>query len=199
MKRFWHLGIAVACLAAISVIPGCFAVPFLQSSSPEGTTTTVIIVRHAERDPGLDPPLIEEGIQRAEALKEALAENGVTAIYTTDFIRNVQTVQPLADELGITINRVSPVLFVDIASTAAFVVDEIFRLHAGGTVLFCGNRGQVLDDGLAIAGINEEIYRRLGGTGRAPERYADMYIAVVPDEGETRFIKTEYGGPSSLD
>ncbi|NOT00846.1 MAG: hypothetical protein HOP29_09480 [Phycisphaerales bacterium] len=181
------------------VVTGCFAVPFLQTSSPEGTTTTVIIVRHAERDPGFDPPLIEEGVQRAEALKEALAENGVTAIYTTDLIRNVQTVQPLADELGLTVNRVSPVLFADIASTAAFVVDEIFRLHAGGTVLFCGNRGAQPVDDVVIAGINEEIYRRLGGTGRAPERYADMYIAVVPEEGETRFIKTEYGGPSSLD
>ena len=76
-------------------------------------------------------------------------------------------------------------------------MDEFLLDHAGGTVLFCGNRGQT--DIVEISGINAEIYARLGGTGRAPERYADMYIAVVPDEGPTRFIKTEYGGSSSLD
>ena len=38
--------------------------------SPGGTTTTIIMVRHAERDPGLDPPLNEEGLIRAQALDQ---------------------------------------------------------------------------------------------------------------------------------
>ncbi|MBI4582041.1 MAG: hypothetical protein HY718_20255 [Planctomycetes bacterium] len=75
-------------------------------------------------------------------------------------------------------------------------MQEILTEHFGETVLFCGNMGSVFG---TTTSINDEMYRRLGGTGRAPERYQDIYIAVVPEEGPTRFIKTEYGGPSSLD
>jgi broad specificity phosphatase PhoE len=177
---------------------GCFGdIAAARTSSAAGTTTTIIIVRHAERDPGLDPPLVAEGERRAEALKEALLENGVTAIYTTDLLRNRQSVQPLADALGLEVNLVSPLLYANMLATAASLVDEFLTDHAGGTILFCGNTSQAVV--VQASGINAEIYARLGGTGRAPERYQDMYIAVVPDEGPTRFIKTEYGGHSSRD
>ena len=77
----------------------------------------------------------------------------------------------------------------------AELVDEILRDHEGGVILFCGNRGSVFE----TPGITAEIYRRLGGTGDPPDRYQDMYVAVVPAEGETRFLKPGYGGESSLD
>lgn len=83
----------------------------------------------------------------------------------------------------------------DITTAADTLVNEILRDHAGGTVLFCGNRGTIFD----TPGITEGIYRRLGGTGEPPDRYQDMYVAVVPAEGAARFIKTTYGGRSSLD
>ncbi len=197
MKRLRGIVYFVSAVGLAWVTIGCFlSLPFLETSSPAGTTTTVIIVRHAERDPGLDPPLVAEGQARAESLKDALAEQGVTAIYCTDLIRNRQTVEPLADELGLSLNLVSSLLFADTQTTAANLVDGWLRDHAGGIVLWCGNKGQ---EEIQFSGINEQIYRRLGGTGRAPERYADMYIAVFPDEGPARFIKTEYGGPSSKD
>lgn len=197
MNQTRGVGLVAAAVAAALLCTGCFlSLPFLETSSPEGTTTTIIIVRHAERDPGLDPPLLPEGEARALALKDALAERGVTAIYCTDLLRNRQTVQPLADELDLDVHLVSPLLIADSLTTGATLVDQWLTDHAGGTVLFCGNKGQAE---VQFIGINEQIYRRLGGTGRAPERYADMYIAVVPDEGPARFIKTEYGGSSSLD
>lgn len=187
-------GAGVAALVALS---GCFgSLPFEPAQSLPGTTTTIILVRHAERNEGIDPPLNEEGLARAEALKDALDENGVTAVYCTDFIRNRDTVQPLADELGLTLNLISPALFADTAATADLIVSDILANHAGGTAIWCGNKGQAEID---FTGINEAIYRRLGGTDRPPELYQDMYIAVVPDEGPVRFIKTQYGGPSSLD
>jgi hypothetical protein len=197
VSKLKGIGFSASAVAVVFLVSGCFlSLPFLQTSSPKGTTTTIIIVRHAERDPGLDPPLIAEGQARAEALKAVLSERGVTAIYCTDLLRNRQTVQPLADELGLSLNLVSAALFADAQTTAANLVDGWLRDHAGGTVLWCGNTGQAE---IQFSGINEQIYRRLGGVGRAPERYADFYVAVVPDEGPTRFIKTEYGGPSSLD
>ncbi len=191
------LGIRTAfamCLACIFALTnGCLGplTPIL----PASTKTTVIIVRHAERDPGLDPPLNEEGVARAAVLREALAERGVTAIYCTDLIRNRQTVQDLAGDLGLTPNLINPALYVDTVAAAETVVSDMLRDHPGGTILFCGNIGSVF----GTPGINETIYARLGGTGRTPVRYQDLYVIEFSGDSSSNIIKAEYGEPSSLD
>ncbi len=162
---------------------------------PPGTTTTFILVRHAERDPGLDPPLNEEGMIRAEALLNVLRENGVTAIYCTDLLRNRATVQPLADELGLTLNVINPALYINTPSAADLVVNQMLANDAGGTVLWCGNIGSTA----GTTGINEEIYKRLGGTGTSPDRYRDLYVMVVPAGMPPHVVKARYGRRSSLD
>jgi Histidine phosphatase superfamily (branch 1) len=75
--------------------------------SQPGTTTTIIMVRHAERDPGYDPPLNTEGLARAQKLADVLGQNGVTAIYATDYERNRQTAAPLATKLGLTVGLIA--------------------------------------------------------------------------------------------
>lgn len=182
----WLLGIA-------SLTSGCLTPP--EPALPAETKTTVIIVRHAERDPGLDPPLNEEGVARAAVLRDVLAERGVTAIYCTDLLRNRQTVQDLADDLGLTPTLINPALYVDTVAAAESVVNDMLRDHPGGTILFCGNIGSVF----GTPGINETIYARLGGTGRAPVRYQDFYVIEYRADGSSNIIKAEYGGPSSLD
>ena len=86
--------LTIACLAlALSCTP-------LQTDtvfSPAGTTTKIIIVRHAERDAGLDPPLNEEGLIRAQALVDVLADDGVTGVYYPALTRNRQTADPLVE------------------------------------------------------------------------------------------------------
>ncbi len=188
----------LSCCALLLSFAGCELISFPGNSntgSPPGTTTTFILIRHAERDPGLDPPLNDEGMERAQTLRAVLEENGVTAIYGTDFLRNRQTVEPIAELLGITPTFINPLLYVDTPGVAANFIEEALRDHHGGTILFCGNVGTVL----GMPGISETIYEQLGGTGEGPNRYRDMYIIVVPDEGEARFIKTIYGAESSLD
>lgn len=166
--------------------------------SQPGTTTTIIMVRHAERDPGTDPPLNAEGQKRAQALATMLGENGVTAIYTVDYIRNRQTVQPLADKLGLTPAIVDVTQLADTKTLAKVLVNEWLTKHAGGVVLWVGNVGA---PALGTNGTLEDIYRLLGGTGTAPNRYQDLTIIVVPEQGKgnPRFVRTTYGGPSTLD
>lgn len=184
----------VMCLALLALAcGGCPDGGVLQS--PAGTSTTLILVRHCERDPGLDPPLNAEGQARAAILTDVLRENGVTAIYATDLLRNRQSVAALAEELGLNVNLVNPALYADTVFAANQVLDEVLRDHAGGTVLFCGNIGSTL----GTPGICEALYERLGGTGTAPVRYQDMYVCIIPENGATRFIKTIYGPRSSLD
>jgi hypothetical protein len=164
--------------------------------SAPGTTTTVVIVRHAERDEGLDPPLNEEGKDRAAALAHALRGNGVTAIYCPDLIRNRETCDAVADVLDLEVNVIQGTRLVDTRALANELVDEFLERHAGGVVLFVGNTGPQVGE---QSGNLQELYARLGGTGAPPIKYEDLYIAIIPEEGPVRFIEATYGGPSSLD
>lgn len=165
------------------------------------SATTIILIRHAERlsstNPVLDAlqPLTEEGQARAQTLAEVLGEPGVDAIFCTDLLRNRQTVEPLASQLGLTPELVNPALYVNTVTAGQTVLNDILTDYPGKVVLFAGNRGSVA----GTAGITERLYREMGGTGRAPDRYQDMYICIVPANGPAHFIKTIYGPESSLD
>jgi phosphohistidine phosphatase SixA len=69
--------------------------------------STVILVRHAEKDldDPTDPGLTERGVRRAEALAKALAKAGVTKLYATEYRRTRATLQPLAELLGLPVER----------------------------------------------------------------------------------------------
>ena len=76
-------------------------------------TTRVLLVRHGEslgnaerRFGGHSPtPLSELGRRQAEATARALAAAGVTAIYSSDLLRAVQTAEPLALATGLEVRR----------------------------------------------------------------------------------------------
>ena len=76
------------------------------------TATRILLVRHGQsqgnaerRFGGHTPtPLSELGTRQAEATARALAREGVTAIYSSDLLRAVQTASPLAREAGLEIN-----------------------------------------------------------------------------------------------
>jgi hypothetical protein len=179
------------------ILAGCsIATPNITSTP--GTTTTIIIVRHAERDPGLDPPLNEEGRARAQILSEVLRQNGVNAIYTMDAIRNRETAEPIATRLGLTPSLVSIDQLLDTKALAKRLVTQWLNKHSGGVVLWIGNIGSNVT---GQNGTLEEIYRLLGGTGTPPNRYQDMHLIVVPEEGKGKpnFVQTIYGPKSSLD
>ena len=74
--------------------------------------TKLFLIRHGQsagnaegRFGGHGPtPLSELGVQQAEATAAALARENVTAIYSSDLARAVQTAAPLAERLGLTLN-----------------------------------------------------------------------------------------------
>ncbi|MEK6677700.1 MAG: phosphoglycerate mutase family protein [Planctomycetota bacterium] len=178
------------------VLAGCTPLSTVPVTSQAGTTTTVLLVRHAERNEGLDPPLNAEGEIRAVALADVLQFNGVTAIYCPDLIRNIQTCEAVADRLGLDVNVIGADRLADTRALANELVDEILDLHAGGVVLFVGNTGPVVAE---QSGNLQELYARLGGMGEPPIRYQDFYTVVIPEEGDPHFIEATYGGISSLD
>lgn len=198
MRKSVRSGLWLGALAGLIVSLSSCNTPLSTQpvTSKPGTTTTIILVRHAERDEGLNPPLNAEGILRAEELGRVLGDNGVTAIYCPDQLRNMQTCEAVAATSGAGINVIPAPRLLDTRALANDLVDEILELHAGGVVLFVGNTGPVTD---AQSGNLQEIHNRLGGSGRVPIRYQDLFVIVIPDEGDPHFIKASYGGRSSLD
>lgn len=92
--------------------------------------TTVLIVRHAEKqDPDSDAqnePLSTAGQARAQALRENLWRAGVTAVYSTDTVRTRNTVGPLASALF---------LPTQIYSNAGTLASTVLAQHRGDVVL----------------------------------------------------------------
>jgi len=167
-----------ACFIAVSFIGtfiGCAAVDV---HSKPGTTTTVILLRHADRDENGED-LNTQGFKRAKALADLVSPLGVTAIYSPDIPRNLNTVRPLANRLKIEITRTPQVSFF----LANSIVDEILDKHAGGVVVYVGN----------VSGNLQRIYRLFGGTGTGPIEYGDLHILTIPDTGPVKVVKKTYG------
>jgi broad specificity phosphatase PhoE len=62
-------------------------------------TGTIFLVRHAERNPGVDSTLTGEGRQRAGALYHLLKDSGIVKIYTTGYKRSIQTADSMRQQL----------------------------------------------------------------------------------------------------
>jgi hypothetical protein len=162
-------------VALASVLVACSPI---QVRSKPGTTTTVILTRHADRD-AKDDQLNAKGRERALALVEAVRGMGVTAIYSPDAGRNLDTVRPLARELGIEITITQEL--------AVFVADEIVKdmldRHAGGVIVWVGN----------VSGNMHAIYHHLGGVGSPPLEYGELFVMTLFDNAPARVEKRHYG------
>ncbi len=78
---------------------------FVSCKSGESELTTFYLLRHAEKavDGTEDPDLSEAGRVRAERLAVMMKGRNITRLYSTDYKRTRQTVEPLASLLGIEI------------------------------------------------------------------------------------------------
>jgi hypothetical protein len=104
---------------------------------------------------------------------------GITAIYSPNLERNLDTVAPLANHLGIDITLI-PRISKPVVDK---VVREILTKHKGEVVLLVGNG----------SGNLRSLHHRLGGTGEGPYQYGDLYIYTTPDQGPFKVIKSRYG------
>ena len=139
--------------------------------------TTVILIRHVERDNFFI--VTPAGHERARALIGAVSDMNITAIYSPDLERNLDTVRPLANHLNI-----------DITLTPRFnqtnidrIVSGILSSHGGETILIVGNG----------SGNLRTLHRRLGGTGEGPYQYGTMYIYTMPQKGPITVTRSRYG------
>jgi len=80
------------------------------SSSISQDETVIYLVRHAEKDDDgtRNPPLTEEGHARATRLAGLLKDEGITKVFSTDYLRTKHTAMPLAAALGLEVELYDP-------------------------------------------------------------------------------------------
>ena len=123
--------------------------------------------------------ITDEGRKRANALVDTVADMGISAIYSPDLSRNLDTVKPLANYLKIEITLIPRIN----KTSADAIISEILNNNKGNVVLLVGNG----------SGNLRILHQRLGGKGDGPHQYGDLYIYKLSDDGTVRVTKSKYG------
>jgi len=109
---------------------------------------TVYLVRHAKAGsrsgwdgPDDQRPLSKSGRRQTAAITKALADSGVTRVITSPFVRCSQTVETLAEQLGI------PLELSDALAEGAGIADALALVekHADEDAVLCSH-GDVIGD-----------------------------------------------------
>jgi phosphohistidine phosphatase SixA len=143
--------------------------------------TTVILIRHAEKNiepDNPDPDLSPAGQARAQELVRMFGNAGIGAVYATQYKRTQQTVKPLADQVGVAVTQVESKKTPDL-------IAQIRGRNAGQVVFIAGHNNSV-----------PEIIAALGGPQlpTIPEtEYDNLYILTVQGDGSAKLLKLKYG------
>lgn len=133
---------------------------------------TVVIVRHAERE--ANDALTGDGEKRAETLARLLSNPGISAIFSTNTTRTIETVNNTADRLGIRIQFYTLPLEV---------ADLIKSEYAGKVVLVVGHSNTV-----------PQIIGSLGVSSAPPisDEFNNLFIVTIRPDGIASLTHLKY-------
>lgn len=163
------LAIVIASVLAVVVAAGWLVTSW--------GSTTVVLVRHAEKlpednDPGLSAP----GRARAQRLADMLADAQLAAIYVTEWTRTRETAAPVAVASGLEA-RVIP------AAEHGRLMRRLKWRHRGDVVLVVGHSN-------TVPAIAEELGAQIGVLGE--EDYADLWVITYSRLRGTRLLQLRY-------
>lgn len=154
------------------VLLGTLAFGLLACSSasvPNNARTTIIAVRHAEKE-GTD--LNAQGRARADALPAALASYDIDAIFAPNIQRNLDTAAPLARATGLAVTQI-------VTDDAA---GQMATAYPEGTVVWVGNK-----DNLKV------IWKDLNAAGEPPLKYGDLFVVQLRGLRAPTVAHSHYG------
>lgn len=172
-------------LRVLLLLAFIFAVGTAAIARQTAASTTIILVRHAEKaaEPANDPPLTPVGETRALALVDAVRSAGVQVIYSTRWKRTQQTAAPTSRRLGI------PITTFDVTPGAEgygeLYAAELLAKHRGKVVLVVGHSNTV-----------PAILRGLGvidAPAIVDSDYDNLFIVTVPETGAPRVVRAQFG------
>ncbi len=99
----------------------------------ESNTTTIILLRHAEKDTadGVDPGLTEMGKFRAQRLVKLFPNAIPDEMYATPYVRTRETLASWAKATGLTIKDFKPGQLDELA--------ELLKIQKGKTIVVAGH------------------------------------------------------------
>ncbi len=100
-----------------------------------GSPTTVLLIRHADRQGGQDV-LSPVGVTRAQELVHVMGKASLNAIYHSEALRTQQTAALLAAATGLTPTQIA-------AANTSELVNDIRTNHRGHTVLVVGHSNTI--------------------------------------------------------
>lgn len=160
----------------------CFGlmIPGYGSYTNQDSTTTLILVRHAEKvkDGSNDPILTPEGKVRANELMYILKHVELSAIYSTSYKRTQQTVLPTANDKNLEIQNYNP-------GERGFL-KKVLNSHSGRTVLIVGHSNTIPMLANELAGRKD--YDDLNDT-----TYDNLFFVQVHSNGQTKIIRMRFG------
>lgn len=169
-----------------TTLPLVFVLPFLSAcGTPRPVTegdveppTTIILIRHAEKDYGAHPHLTEAGRERAERLVFILENEDIAAIYSTPTFRTLETAEPLAEAKGLTVKKYDSRALKGLAR-------RLIRKYRGRTVVVSGH-----------SNTTPALTNYLTGTEDHPRfselDYTNLYVVTVPAVGPATVTKLRY-------
>ena len=157
----------------LAALAGAFVIALAFWLVSAASTTTIFVMRHAEKltsdpqepDPALAPAGEARALELAQLFGRAPMGEGLDAVIVSEFRRSQDTVRPLANRLGI------PVIVVpaeDVSGTARRALAE----NRGGRVLIVGHSDTV-----------PEIVKNLSGVDVGPmaeTEYGIVYLVTIP-------------------
>ncbi|MBK7643729.1 MAG: histidine phosphatase family protein [Planctomycetes bacterium] len=166
MKRWFVLVLAVLALFGALRAQD----PTLPAAPARGST--VILVRHAEKDPkgdARDPGLSEEGLARAQALARLLAPAQPSHLYASEYHRTQATLEPLAHALGLEVE-------VEPAGKPAELLRKLRAQPEGSVSVVAGHSNSVPALVEALGGKLE----RLEKGQLAESEYGRLFVLTLP-------------------
>jgi broad specificity phosphatase PhoE len=122
---------------------------------------------------------------RAQALVHACGSDGIAAIYASEYCRTQQTVEPLANQLGLPVKVVNQ--YVDDGSiNINNLLDSIWTNNRGQVVLIAGHTSTI-----------PQIINGLSGITIDPigeSEYDNLFVVTIPRWcGQTKVVRLKYG------
>jgi phosphohistidine phosphatase SixA len=168
-------------LAMIGVFMLAMAFAYWNSA----TTTTIVVMRHAEKQVGAisDAPLSPPGEIRASRLAQMFGDNEafgrIGKIYVTNTRRTQQTVAALAQRLALVPE------IVDAKVGSADLARRALRENRGGRALIVGHSNTVPEIVAALARIES-------APAMGDEEFDTVYIVTVPTIGKVSVLRLKY-------
>ena len=164
-------------------------------TAPGAGAKIVFVVRHAEKssDDPRDPRLSRTGVERASALAAMLAHAGVTHLYSSEFRRTHETLEPLAERCGREIEVIP-------AGTPDAQVTAIHELPAGSVAVVAGHSNTVPELVRALGGEVSRLVDTPHGPMLDDNSYDRMFQVIMPapEDGDgsagVRTVEFKVGG-----